>query len=202
VLDAVPIRSPGIPHSSPSFDGDDSFWRKQPVNQFFLCFLVNSLMKQLSSKAKGIIRGAIMGAFIGSILFAKTSSLVWNCLIIAISTALYGLIGYLGAQYSHQSNKGNLLETTRSEIIQFSLLRLLLATAMVAVIFGVMRYRFDYRKPVEIIATSMIAFALGGIVLVSKKRDLYDILKMILLLIGMGIVFVIIACITHYAARR
>jgi len=152
---------------------------------------------------KGIIRGAIIGGVIASIiLFAKGSSWSINAVIIPIWATLGGVIGYFEARYSPPREKNKQPDAIQPEKIQFSIARLLLATAMVALVFGVMRYLFDYKASPAIIVTSIIAFALGGIILLGKKRDFKEIAIVISIFTILGIMFVINIWIAYYTANR
>jgi hypothetical protein len=100
-------------------------------------------------------------------LIANSSSWILNNFLIAVITILFGLGGFLQAKKSAPSNQ----DSNQPKKIQFSLLRLLLATSMVALVFGVMKICFNFKESAEIFATSMIAIGLGGLVLICRKSD-------------------------------
>ncbi len=60
---------------------------------------------------------------------------------------------------------------------------------MVALVFGLSRYLYDFKEPVEIFASSVIAFALGGLTLISTKSDLKHIFG-IIIIVFLGILFI------------
>ncbi|MGA2798525.1 MAG: hypothetical protein ABSE63_13165 [Thermoguttaceae bacterium] len=128
-----------------------------------------------------IIGGAIAFVF----AFANSSSLILNTFLIAFFATLFGFGGYLQAKYPPPSKQ----DSNRPKKIQFSLLRLLLATSMVALVFGLSRYLYDFKDPAEIFASSLIAFALGGLTLISTKSDLKHIFYIVVVILG--IIFVI-----------
>jgi hypothetical protein len=118
--------------------------------------------------------GMIVGGAFASI-FASSSS--WEIAILAV---LFGLIGFMGAKNSPPSNQ----ENNRPKKFQFSILRLLLATLMVALVFGLSRFLYDFKQPLEIIASAVIASALGGLTLICTKSDLKHIFNIIVILFG------------------
>ena len=137
-------------------------------------------MKRISS----ILFYTIIGGSFAS-LIANSSSFVLNVFVIAVIAILFGLGGFLKAKYPPPPKQ----DGNRPKKIQFSLLRLLLATAMVALVFGLSRFLYDFKQPVEIFASSVIAFALGGLTLICTKSDLKHIFYIIIAILG--IIFVI-----------
>ena len=127
---------------------------------------------------------AIIGGAFG-FLIAHSYSWILNAFLIAFISILFGLGGFLQAKYPHAPKQ----DSDRPEKIQFSLLRLLLATAMVALVFGLSRFLYDFKQPVEIFASSMIAFALGGLTLICTKSDLKNIFG-IIIIVFLGILFI------------
>jgi FtsH-binding integral membrane protein len=135
-----------------------------------------------------IVFGMICGGAIAFLLFRSSA-------LIVIFAALFGLFGFLQAYNPPVTNQ----DSDRPKKIQFSLLRLLLATSMVALVFGLSRYLYDFKQPVEIIASSVIAFALGGLTLISTKSDLKHIFGIIIVVfLGILLIYVITVSSIHF----
>jgi MFS family permease len=146
-------------------------------------------VKRISSTVVGVIFGGVIALLIFALLFrANSYSWVLYAFLIAVFAILFGLVGFVQAKNSPPSNQ----DSNRPKIIQFSLMRLLLVTSMVAFVFGVSRIWFDFKDSAEIFASSLIAFALGGITLICKKSDFKDIIVIIIIFISL--VILIRAC--------
>ena len=147
-------------------------------------------MKSISPKAFGMIKGMIGGVAIAFIILPfirfNGAAGTLDFALIALSSLIFGLIGYLWP-----------LPAKKRERIQFSLARLLLATAMVGLVFGVMKIWFDFKDPAQIIATSSIAFAAGGLVLVTNRRNHMEIYRTILLFF---VLIVVLTLVIRWAA--
>jgi hypothetical protein len=148
-------------------------------------------VKRISST----VIGMIFGGAIAFVFFVKSSSWVLNAFLIAIFALLCGLIGFLSSKYSPPSNQ----DSNRPKKIQFSLLRLLLATSMVALVFGLSRFLYNFKEPAEIFASSIIAIALGGLTLICKKSDLKHVIGIIIIFfLGILLFYVIIELNMHF----
>ena len=157
-------------------------------------------MKPIPFKVRGMINGSIIGAIYSAAFIALRASITLTAFLTLLLSLIFGAIGYLQPERFAHSNQVDENRTGRaqSQMIQFSLARLLLATAMVALVFGVLRCCFNYKEPMEIVAASMIAFALGGLVLVTKKIDYIGIVFMIALFVVIAIVCgIIMSCGLH-----
>ncbi len=161
-------------------------------------------MKPIAFKIRGMINGAIIGALIGFLFIANTTSWVLDLSVIVSTSLLFGLMGYLWPNQFITSNKvaKSQSDKVQPQRIQFSLARLLLATAMVALVFGTMKYLFDYKEPAEIIVTSIIAIALGCIILIGTKRDFRQIILLIAILTSMGMITLITSWIAYLTAKK
>jgi hypothetical protein len=135
-------------------------------------------------KIRGMINGAIVGAIFSICFIVIQAILPLKVLLMLFLPLLLGTIGYLRPELvgAIKVDK-NRTEKNQPQRIQFSLARLLLATAMVALVFGTLRCCFNYKESMEIVAASMIAIALGGLVLVTKKIDYIGIIFMIALFV-------------------
>jgi hypothetical protein len=147
-------------------------------------------VKNISPKACGMIKGMIGGGAIAFIILPfirfNGAAGTLDFALIALSSLIFGLIGYLWP-----------LPAKKREKIQFSLARLLLATAMVALVFGVMKIWIDFKDPTQIIATSSIALAAGGLVLVTNRRNYMEIYRTILLFF---VLVAVLALVIRWAA--
>jgi hypothetical protein len=159
-------------------------------------------MRSIPFRIHGMINGAVAGALIGFFFITRTDSRVSDVLLSLFSSLIFASIGYFWPERFFKSKKVDTSQSDRVERrrIQFSLARLLLATAMVAFVFGVMRYWFDYRMPMEIVAASMIAFAFGGLVLVAAKRDIKELVFIAFVLIFLVIANVLVVYFAHSTA--
>lgn len=133
-------------------------------------------MKRIFSTLVGIIFGGAIALLLSL-----------NAFLIVMFAVLFGLVGFLHAKNSPASKQ----DSNRPKRIQFSLMRLLLATSMVALVFGLSRILYDFKEPAEIITSSVIAIALGVLTLICKKSDLKGVFLTMIICIFLGILFLI-----------
>jgi hypothetical protein len=115
---------------------------------------------------------------IGGVLifpFAASSSWIFNVVLISFAALLSGAFGYHRAKYLVADVKND----DQPRKIQFSLLRMLIATLVVALVFGLTKLLYDFSYTLEIVVSTMIALAFGGLVLICKKGDIKQIFRMI-----------------------
>jgi hypothetical protein len=118
-------------------------------------------------------------------------------LLIALYVILCGSLGHFHPRHLQPKNIATSDNNNPRRIIQFSLARLLLATAMVALVFGIMKIQFDYKEPAEILVASIIAIALGGLVLICDKRGLVKFAPLIIIIAFIAITNVITIILIH-----
>jgi hypothetical protein len=129
---------------------------------------------------RAMIIGGAMAFFLAlSWHFSLTLNTI---LLITLYVILCGSLGYFYPRHLQPKNIATSNNNNPRRIIQFSLARLLLATAMVALVFGIMKMQFDFKQPVEIFVASMIAISLGGLVLICDKREFIIVAPLILMI--------------------
>jgi hypothetical protein len=110
-------------------------------------------------------------------------------LLFALSVTLFGLINILWLTKSVLTNK----ILYRQRIIQFSLARMLIATSVVALVFGAPKIwcNYNYKDWGGVFGLSIIAIALGSLTLVCSKSDSKHIIFPICLFMIMVIIVAI-----------
>jgi FtsH-binding integral membrane protein len=131
-------------------------------------------MERVSLKLSHVIIVSITCAIWAS-LFFKCESISDYLFLFVVITFLCSLVGLLvKIVLKHFRDKNE------KEPFQFSLTRLLLATTAVAVVFGMMKIRFNFKETWEIVVASLLAFVAGSLTLIYKKGDMKRIILTVL----------------------
>jgi hypothetical protein len=155
-------------------------------------------MKRISSTTWLMITGAIAALtfIVSNFRFSHIFLITFLILLISLSNILLKE----NARYAEQNK-------TRPQIIQFSIARLLLATSIVAFVFGIPRLLSDnlYKDWGAVFSISVIAFAFGSLALISKKDDFKHISVIICLVIvifaAIGIIAALMVQLPHSQVR-
>jgi hypothetical protein len=131
-------------------------------------------MAKISPPTQRVIICGIIGVFF-AFLFAHTTSLIGFLFISAFFAVLCGLVGLLT-----KSLLKPVIDNDKKEVFQFSLARLLLATTVVAIVLGIMKSLLDFKEPVAIFISLLLAFVAGSLTLIYKKGDIKQIVVTIL----------------------
>jgi hypothetical protein len=150
-------------------------------------------MKRISSTMWVMISGAFVAlTFVFSDYRISGAFLI---ALVALLTCLANVLLKENFRYAKQNQN-------RPQIIQFSIARLLLATLVVAFVFGIPKLLSGdiYKDRSVIFIISVIASAFGSLTLVCKKNDFKHILVIICLFIvffvGVGVIFALMIQLT------
>jgi hypothetical protein len=135
-------------------------------------------MTHTPPKVKRVIICGIIGSSLAAYLFAHSGSLILPLIVLVFFALLCSIFCFMAVPIQTPVK-----ETNVKEVFQFSLARLLVATAAVAIVLGIMKALHNFKTPGEIIISLILSFVVGSITLISKEKDIR------------GIIFTILWCI-------
>jgi hypothetical protein len=80
---------------------------------------------------------------------------------------------------------------------QFSIARMLLTTAAVALVFGVFKFVFAFTESIAVFSAALVAAASGGLVLLGGKREFGVVLWYVAAIIVLGLVICLASVVTY-----
>jgi hypothetical protein len=140
--------------------------------------------------------------------FQKTANIIESVVFISVLTVPF-IINY-GTRNSPLAKKYSIwlrssLGEPKAQLprkIQFSLARMLLATAVVAIVFSVFGTLFSYKELATILLATLLALALGGLVLIGRKNELKIIGIALLLYIGTTVILGVVVTMIFWICSK